>query len=205
LLVVKRNEPLVPSRECIIVPRQVLEGLLTALHIRLSHPSSHQLKVVVKRYLFALDMDKVVNRVSESCHHCAALRKTPTARIEQSSCSPPSTVGVAFAADIAKRSKQLILVLRECVTSLTATTLLENERHDTLRDALIRLCVSMRPLDGPIAVIRTDPAPGFKALADDDTLKQHRISLEIGHAKNPNKNPVAERAVQEVVSELLHP
>ncbi|CAB4040431.1 Hypothetical predicted protein, partial [Paramuricea clavata] len=138
LLVVKRNEPLVPSRECIIIPRQVLEGLLTAPHIRLSHPSSHQLKVVVKRYLFALDMDKVVNRVSESCHHCAALRKTPTARIEQSSCSPPSTVGVAFAADIAKRSKQLIFVLRECVTSLTATTLLENEHHDTLRDALIR-------------------------------------------------------------------
>jgi hypothetical protein len=62
----------------------------------------------------------------------------------------------------------------------------------------------MRPLDGPIAVIRTDPAPGFKAFADDDTLKQHRISIEIGHAKNPNKNPVAERTVQEVVSELLH-
>jgi hypothetical protein len=119
---VKRNEPLVPSRECIIVPRQVLEGLLTALHIRLSRPSSHQLKVVVERYLFALDMDKVVNRVSEGCHHCAALRKTPTARIEQSSCSPPSTVGGTFAADIAKRSKQLILVLRECVTSLTATS-----------------------------------------------------------------------------------
>ncbi|CAB4037292.1 Hypothetical predicted protein, partial [Paramuricea clavata] len=75
LLVVKRNEPLVPSRECIIVPRQVLEGLLTALHIRLSHPSSHQLKVVVKRYLYALDVDKVVNRVSEGCHHYAALRR----------------------------------------------------------------------------------------------------------------------------------
>ena len=43
LLVVKRDEPLVPSRECIIVPQQVLDGLLTALHIQLNHPSSHQL------------------------------------------------------------------------------------------------------------------------------------------------------------------
>ena len=40
LLVVKRNEPLTPTRECIVVPRQVLEGLLTTLHIQLSHPSS---------------------------------------------------------------------------------------------------------------------------------------------------------------------
>ena len=45
LLVVKHNEPLAPTRECIAVPRQVLEGLLTALHIQLSHPSRNQLKV----------------------------------------------------------------------------------------------------------------------------------------------------------------
>lgn len=62
-LVVKRNEPLVPTRECIIVPRQVLDGLLSALHVHLSHPSSHQLKLVTQRYLFALDKDIAVDRV----------------------------------------------------------------------------------------------------------------------------------------------
>ena len=89
------------------------------------------------------------------------------------------------------------------MTSFTATTPLEDEHHNTLRDALIRLCVQLRPLDGPTAVIRTDPAPGFKALRDDQLLKHHRITLEIGDAKNRNKNPIAERAVQEVESELL--
>ena len=54
LLVAKRNEPLVPTRECMIVPRQVLDGLLTALHIQLSHLSSCRLKLVTRRYLFAL-------------------------------------------------------------------------------------------------------------------------------------------------------
>ena len=44
LLVVRRHEPLSSSRECIIVPRQALDGLLTALHIQRSHPSCHQLK-----------------------------------------------------------------------------------------------------------------------------------------------------------------
>ncbi|KAK3746301.1 hypothetical protein QZH41_004542 [Actinostola sp. cb2023] len=203
LLVVKREEPLAPTRECIIVPRQVLEGLLTALHIQLGHPSSHQLKMVTKRYLFALDIDKAIDRVTLSCHPCAALRQTPRTRTEQVSSAPPDAVGVSFAADVIKRSRQLILVLRECVTSYTTTLLIENERHQTLRDGLIHLCIQMRPLDGPTAVIRTDPAPGFKALAVDQLLCHHRITLEIGNAKNCNKNPVAEKAVQELESELL--
>ena len=58
-------------------------------------------------------------------------------------------------------------------------------------------------MDGPPAVIRTDPAPGFKALVDDPLLKKNRITVELGQAKNPNKNPVAERAVQELETELL--
>ena len=203
LLVVRRDEPLAPTRECIIVPRQVLEGLLTALHIQLGHPSSHQLKAVTKRYLYALDIDKAIDCVTQACHQCAALHQTPKMREEQSSSPPPDTIGISFAADVIKHSRQLILVVRECVTSFTATTLLEDERHDTLRDALICLCVQIRPLDGPSAIIRTDPTSGFKALTEDLLLKHHRITIEIGNAKNHKKNPVAERAVQEVVNELL--
>ena len=132
LLVVKRDQPLAPTRECIIIPRQVLEGLLTALHIQLGHPSSHQLKAVTNCYLYALDMDKAIDRVTQACHQCASLRLTPEMREEQSCSPPPDAVGVSFAADVIKRSRQLILVFRECVTSFTATTLLEDERHNTL-------------------------------------------------------------------------
>lgn len=203
LLVVQRHDPLSPTRECIIVPRQALDGLLTALHIQLSHPSCHQLKMVAKRYLFALDLDKAVSRVSDGCHSCAAIQRSPTARIDQSTSPPPETIGQSFAADVIKRSRQLIFVLRETVTSYTSSLFLENERHQTLRDAIIKLCVEMRPMDGPPAVIRTDPAPGFKALVNDSLLQKHRITIELGHAKNPNKNPVAERAVQELENELL--
>ena len=39
MLVVRLNDPLVPSAELIIVPRSVLHGLVTALHIKLDHPS----------------------------------------------------------------------------------------------------------------------------------------------------------------------
>ena len=65
-----------------------------------------------------------------------------------------------------KRSRQLIFVLRESVISYTTSLFLENERHQTLRDAIIKLCLEMRPMDGSPAVIRTHPAPGFKVLVN---------------------------------------
>ena len=52
------------------------------------------------------------------------------------------------------------------MTCFTVTTLLEDERHHTLRDAIIRLCIQMRPVDGPPAVVYTDPTQGFKALTE---------------------------------------
>ena len=160
--------------------------------------------MVVKRYLFSLDLDKAVSRVSDRCHSCAAIWSSLTARIDQSTSPPPEAIGQSFAADVMKRSPQLISVLRETVSSYTSSLFLENEHHQTLHDALIRLCLEMHPMDGPPAVIRTDPAPGFKALVNEPLLKKHRITVELGQAKNPNKNAVAERAVQELETELLH-
>jgi hypothetical protein len=97
----------------------------------------------------------------------------------------------------------LIFILRETVTSYTASMLIESERHESLREAIIRLGVDMRPLDGPPAVVRTDPAPGFCSLVSDKLLERERFIIELGRTKNPNKNPVAEKAVQEIGEELL--
>jgi hypothetical protein len=203
VLVVKRDVPFSPTRECIIVPRQVLEGLLTALHIKLDHPSCHQLKTVFHRYFYALDMDRGIELITNSCHQCAALKRVPHTLTQQSTSDPPEAVGVAFAADVLKRERQLVLVVREYVTSYTVACAIDNERHTSIRDALIRLCIELRPMDGPIAVIRTDPAPGFVALVSDALLKRHRICIEVGRVKNINKNPVAEKAVQELEDELV--
>ena len=195
--------PFAPSRELIVVPRQVLDGLLTAIHLKLSHPSKNQLKVVVRRNFFALDLDSTIERVTDTCHVCASLKKIPTTITEQTSTDAPDAVGISFAADVIKRNRQLIFVIRETVTSYTSTCVIENERHHILRDSLARLCMELRPIDGPSAVVRVDPAPGCIALVDDPTLQRLGISVEIGRIKNANKNPVAEKAVAEVEDELL--
>ena len=116
----------------------------------------------------------------------------------------PRSIGVSFAADISRRHRQLILVLRGTITSYTLTTLIQREKHEDFRNALIVLCSHLRSLHDGGATIRFDPAPGFCALASDPILLSHGITLEIGRVKNPNKNPVAERTIEELGLELLN-
>lgn len=207
ILIVKAQQPLVGApRELIVVPRDAVHGLLTALHLQLDHPKPSQLKLVFQRFYFALDADKVVTEVSEGCHQCVSFKKVPKALVEQSTGPPPPAVGVRFAADVMKRECQLILVVREYVSSYTYTLLLKDERKESLRDGLLQLFIGITPLDGPLSVIRTDSASGFKPLAQlvgDELLQRHNLCVELGEAKNISKNPVAERAVQEVEEELL--
>ena len=191
--------PFVPVAEAIVVPRSVLDGLLTALHIKLNHPSHHQFQ----RQFFALDMTDVISRVTSACHACASLKSFPSSLVKQSSDDPPEVVGASFAADVIKRHRQLILVFREYTMSFTASCLVHDEKHDALRDALTQLIVGLYPLDGPRAIIHVDPSPGFQSMANNDTLNHLNVTIEVGRVKNKHKNPVAEKAVRELEEELI--
>ena len=81
----------------------------------LLHAWKNRVRSVAKRFLFALDMDTVIDR---TCHTCTALQQSPTVRIEQSTSPPPDVVGQSFAADVIKRSQQLMLVLRKSACNL---------------------------------------------------------------------------------------
>ena len=202
LLVVPRTDPLSPITELIVVPRSALDGLITALHVRLDHPTTHQLNLAMKRHFYALDMTKAIDRVRDTCHTCASLRNLPQPLLNQTTNDPPAVVGISFAADVLRRSKQFILVLRDTAISFTSACIIPDEKTATLRDNLSTLFVALHSPDGPPATIRVDPAPGFRALKNDPALLTLGITLEIGRAKNINKNPVAEKAVAEVEEEL---
>ena len=70
LLVVKRTDALAS-------PRQVLDRLIMALHIKLNHPTAHQLKTIFHRFLYALDMDRAIDQGIHTCHQCATLMSAP--------------------------------------------------------------------------------------------------------------------------------
>ena len=170
-----------------------------ALHIKLNHPSRHQFQLVLQRQFFALDMNDAISRVTSACHTRASLRTFPSSLVSQSSDDPPEFVGVSFAADVIKRNRQLILVLCECTTSFTASCLIRDERHDTLRDALTQLIVDLHPLDGLSAIIRVEILLLALLPCATTTHSKHlNVTIEVGRLKNKNKNPVAEKAVLEL-------
>ena len=90
-------------------------------------------------------------------------------------------IGVSYAADVIKREHKLIIVVPEMVTSFTPAQVVDNERLESLRAALINLCVQLRPLDGPPS--GTDPPPGLRAIVDDEFLHKQRLTIEIGRVK----------------------
>jgi hypothetical protein len=204
LLIVKEELPFSRSRERIIVPKPIVDGLLTALHFKFQHPTQHQLKKLFTRYFYAINADNCIQRVTAACHHCTALKTIPAHFRPQSTSAPPDCIGSSFAADVIRRCKQCIFVLRETVSSFTLTAIIPDERHDTLRDTIILLCCNTQFVGGHNISIRVDPAPGFVAIQNDSILQKYGISLTIGQAKNINKNPVAERAIEELCMEFLN-
>jgi len=203
LLIVRSSDKLAPQKETIVVPEAVLPGLLTALHIRLNHPTTTELSKVFKRYFWALNADQAIYTAYHTCHTCASLQKFPTVLVPQATSDPPAGVGSQFAADVLVRERQKILIAREYVSSLTRGKIIQSEREEDLREGLIQLISDLVTLDGPPSVVRTDGAPGFRSLTEDKALLDRHIVIELGRTKNVNKNPVAERAVQEVQAEIL--
>ena len=102
-----------------------------------------------------------------------------------------------------RRCKQFILVLRDTFSSYTSASLMPNEQHGTLRSFLIAMISGLRPNPQSHASIRVDTAPGFKPLQKDPTLSSHNIALDFGRIHNKNKNPVIEKGIRELGSEIL--
>ena len=111
-------------------------------------------------------------------------------------------MGSSFAVDAVRRYRQHIIVLRESVSSYTLSSLIDGERHDQLRNALLSVCAGLRLLGDNSINVHVDP-PGLVALVNDPALAKHGIQLEVSQVKNLNKNPVAEHATKELGIELL--
>ena len=202
LIVVREAKPFKHLTDRIIVPRSVSTGLLMALHLQCSHPSAYQLKKVFNRYFFTLGADSLITSITNGCQQCSAVKDIPTSLIEQSTSEPPDHIGFNFAADVIKRERQNILILRETVSSFTLAMIIHDETVESLRNAIIRLISQTRPSPTSTAVIRVDPAPSFQSIFQRLKLSDQNIVLELGRFKNKNKNPVIDKAIKELQREL---
>ena len=200
LIIVRKSDPYMLQRDLIVVPADILRGFLTALHLYFNHATVLQLKKVFNRYFFALNLDASVTDVVDSCSQCTALKSLPKETFTQSTSPTPQAPGQLFAADVIKRSKQLIFAIRDVHSSFSVAEIIPDETAKALQSALITTTTNLRC---PQCSIRVDSAPGFKSLKNDEQLKSLDISLDFGRTKNINKNPVGEKANSELEAELL--
>ena len=105
-----------------------------------------------------------------------------------------------------ERENQKILVVRENVTQFTRATIIQDQKKDTLRQALLSLIMDLIPDNG--TDVRLDGATSFQALeiealTSDSLLNKLGVRLTIGRTLNRNKNPIAENAVKEMQKEII--
>ena len=203
LLVVVRTEPFLPRKELIIVPQQVVLGFMTSLHLKLNHPTKHQLLQVFSRSFFALRSDYFSSRTLENCDLCQSLKSLPKELHVQSSIDLPTTPCRSFAADLINRFRQKIYVLVDTFSLLTFADLVPSDDADTLRNIICRSVAIFRASPQTVVLVRSDNASGFKALLNDYTLSQLNIIMDYGRRHNKNKNPVVDKVIRELISELL--
>jgi len=99
----------------------------------------------------------------------------------------------------------VIFVLGDNFSSYTSACLCLSEKHQDMRDAIVRSVVPL--MMNEQARVRLDNAPGLTSLAKDPCLSRLGIRLEYGDTRNVNKNPVCEKAIRELEQEIvrLHP
>ena len=194
-----------PYEDAISVPPSIFPGIVSALHIRLDHPSKTQLTGLIGRYFYSPGWRTVINDVTEFCHQCATLKTLPKVLIQDTT-TPPANIGSNFAADVLEREGQKILVIREELSQFTRAAIIPDQKAATLRKILMSLVLDILPDSG--AEIRVDGATAFQSLqveslTDDSLLKSLGIKFVVGRLMNRNKNPVAENTVKEIQKEIL--
>ena len=193
------------SEAVISVPPSIFPGLLNALHVRLDHPSKGQLSNLVARYFYTPGWRTYVDEISDNCHQCMALKQLPKVLLENTF-SQPAHVAAEFSADVIERNSQKILIVKEKLSQYLRGQLIEDQKADTLREALLYLILDLVSDEG--ATIRVDGATSFQALEREShmkgsTLNKLGIKIVVGRLVNKNKNPSAENSIKEVQKEIL--
>ena len=193
------------TSRAISVPYAMYPGLVQALHLKFNHPSKNQLQKMCSKYFYTPGHTAIIDDVTESCNTCARLKQLPPEMFSEST-AHNKVFGSNFSADIIRREGQKILLIREKLSQFTLTTLVPDEKADSLRDGLFCKILELIPTSG--ATVQVDNAPGFQTLkAENDCpgslLHKFHIRIETGRTLNINKNPIAENGIKEFHKECL--
>ena len=182
LITVSGNDESGIPRNQVVVPSKLFPGLLSALHHKLQHPTKYQMGKLVGRYFYCPGATALIAECVDNCHTCLSLKSLPPAILSETS-TQSEVFGTRFSMDVMKRNGQTILFMVELLTQFCWICILENERAETIKDAVLRILIPYIHQQG--ATMRCDGAPSFQSLnnqtqSSSDVLAEFNVGFELG-------------------------
>jgi hypothetical protein len=184
----------------IIIPTPLLPALLWHMHNALNHPSKTQLRSQFDRMFYGILVQQHLDQIYQECYQCKLTMPLPAVNTNHSQCTEVDHPGSYFHADIIRREKQKIFILRDNFSSMAAAMIIHTEQAQDMKSAIIQLTSSLRIASH--ITVRTDSATGFQALQNDVELRKLGITICIADPLNKNSNAVADKACLELGQEL---
>ena len=107
----------------ISVPPTLFPGLVSALHLRFTHPSKGQLTDLISLYFYAPGWKAINDEVCDACHQRASIKKLPKILLDDTT-TESSGLATKFSADVMERDNQKILIVREDISQFTRSLIL---------------------------------------------------------------------------------
>ena len=189
------------SREKIVVPQQLLDGLLYQLHNTVpQHPSKTQLKAQFQRMFYTIGLDSHLSTLYSNCYPCSILQKLPMSEPTHEAKAEVNHPHRYVHADIICRATQKILLLKDHFYH--TAMLIPSEQAEDLKHSLVLLTEGIRHPDWITIIV--DNATGFQSLVktNDKDLTELQIKLILTDEFNKNANAVVDRGCQELEEEL---
>ena len=182
----------------IIVPSTLYPGLVSAIHLKLVHPSKYQMTKLLSRYFLCPRSSRVITDVVDSCHTCLSLKPLPPTLFSETT-TVSDDFGSRFSADVMVRNSQHILFVMEKLTGFCFAEILDSETSSNVGNSILSMIGQFVSSKG--CTIRTDGASIFQKLRsdslEDSVWKKLGISFKLGNSLHVNKNPSAENVIKE--------
>ena len=153
LITIKNIDPNGNQHNAISIPTVLFPGLMHTLHYKFNHPSKLQLTKLVSRHFYTPGYQRIIEEVT-----CAALKHLPTQILSEST-GKIDGFGTHFSADVIERNRQKIFIIREKLSNFTLTKFIEDQKANTLKQALVALILDMIPQSG--ATVQVDCATSW--------------------------------------------
>ena len=188
----------------IIVPHHLAAGVLFHLHNNIKfaeHPSMSQLRQTFNRNFHTWNLAPLLDELYKNCYTCLISQKQPVFSTSNQTVTQADHPHRHFHADVIRRERQHILLVTDNFSTFSTAMLINSEKADDLKAALILLTSNIRH-PGPIH-ISTDCAPRFASLTKGDKqLQDLNITMSTRDELNKNYNAVVDHACQELEGEI---